>query len=374
MSKTNIVVAKLLSILTLFGTANQVQAVEMPMFVQPLAIAYSYFDKHVMLYFEGHPRYEAMEAMISDRSASAPDIRIVLTRHNQTQLDYFSNEKLLQKFRSDIPQRESYAATIAYSSNQYEQRPLVNISFTTTDKVKVSFNLIAASKPSAKYGGMTDPEGHAGTTALPLMIRQRSSLADEASSIRFDGQQYEIPVHTYIPFFFTGMKGYYSEQFRIGVIAAQDVSYSSIELPHSLSPDNAWVYHSATGARRYTIKQVADKRIIVQSDQEELELLSLENGLALHEIKRFSTSENPSESMRVHFDPYLPYQGGHWPRIVNFTMSISNAEETISGTVKLSEKGFSLIPQTPTWATSRVVRTESIADANRLLSSVGGSD
>ena len=43
----------------------------MPSFIQPLSFHYNHSDFHAMFYFENHPEYEAVEAMIKEKEMRA---------------------------------------------------------------------------------------------------------------------------------------------------------------------------------------------------------------------------------------------------------------------------------------------------------------
>src|SRR5665213_1296025 len=56
--------------------------------VQPFPLLYRLDDLHIMGVIDGHPKYEAVEAMIERRLGGASSIRAILTRHDQSQIDH----------------------------------------------------------------------------------------------------------------------------------------------------------------------------------------------------------------------------------------------------------------------------------------------
>ncbi len=334
-------------------------ATGLPAIIQPLSLSYQHYDKHVMLYFEGHPKYEAVEAMISDAGGS-PHVRVIMTRHDQSQVDYFNVEGDLKRFAIDAPQRESHHAAIAYACSLNGGRPEVTLDFKTADGEQVAFRFIAASEPSAKYGGLTDPEGHAGESALPVMTRATSSLADPASSISFDGNSYQLPVHTYVPLFFKGMKGYYSDHFRIGVVFAQNTLFSSVAMPKHLALGAQWRYSLGERKQDYVIDEVAEDSLHLTSEKAALLVLRRGEQLALREIRQFAArqaGDSKAEVMSIRFDPYLPYPNDTWPERVAFSISLTGSADVVTGHVEGGESGFELIPDLPDWAHTRKVKT-----------------
>jgi len=111
--------------------------------------------------------------------------------------------------------------------------------FDTFKGEKVNFDFYAAKKPSQKHAGLADPEGHSETTSLPVMYRERSTLASQKSKISFNGIEYKIPVLIKVPIFFTGMKGYYSEEFSLGVFRTISKELKIISLPGEFSEGQA---------------------------------------------------------------------------------------------------------------------------------------
>ena len=180
--------------------------------LNPFNLFYEKSDMHVMLYFTGHPKYESIEAMICDETAN--DIRVIITRHDQTQIDYMNDKEKVDRLKRSGTNRETYYTQIDYRKDSCKSGPEVVLQFRTIDNEQVDFKLVCAGKPSKKYAGLTNPEGHSATTSMPIMYRDLSTLASTESRIAIDGIKYAIPVLVHVPVFFTGMKGYYSENYN----------------------------------------------------------------------------------------------------------------------------------------------------------------
>ena len=75
-------------------------------FIQPFNLYFHYYDLHVMLYFVGHPEYEAVEAMINLQNSEKPLVRVIITRHDQTQIDYVNDQKIMEEMKKVDPYKE----------------------------------------------------------------------------------------------------------------------------------------------------------------------------------------------------------------------------------------------------------------------------
>ena len=151
----------------------------------PFDIHYERCDTHVMLYFTGHPEYEAIEAFVSGQQGNK--IRVTITAHDQTQTDYLNDERTVAAIRASGLARETNFADVAYATTVKKGIPEVTLNFTTGKGERIAFFLRSAGKTSAKYGGLVDPERHSGTSSLPIIYREASTLADEDSFVEIDG-------------------------------------------------------------------------------------------------------------------------------------------------------------------------------------------
>jgi hypothetical protein len=143
-------------------------------------------------------------------------------------------------------------------------KPEVFLRFRTINDELVEFKLFTVVKPTKRYGGLTDPEGHAKDSALPVMYRGKSTLARKKSSISINGISYKIPYMIRIPIFFTGMKGYYTDEFLIGVILAGKKRLSLKKAPLALVEGEKWIYKSASLVSGVLYKEKAADGIIMR--------------------------------------------------------------------------------------------------------------
>lgn len=148
----------------------------------------------------------------------------------------------------------------------------------------MEFNLYAAAKPAKKYGGLTDPEGHAKDSALPVMCRGKSTLAAKKSSILIDGVSYKIPYMVRVPIFFTGMKGYYTEEFLIGVIFAGEKELRLIKTPPVFAEGEKWVYKAGDEEKEYMIAGVQNNEIKIVGENEVITAEMVDGKIGIKEI------------------------------------------------------------------------------------------
>jgi hypothetical protein len=320
--------------------------------LNPFNIIYERSDMHVMLYFTGHSKYEAIEATIGDTNSN--DIRVIITRHDQTQIDYMNNREKVDKIQQAGTTREVYYAQIEYKKNDNNYKPEVMLQFQTVDNEQVDFKLICAAKPSKGHAGLTDPEGHSATTSLPLMYRDLSTLASNKSSVQIDGIKYKIPVLVYVPIFFTGMKGYYSENFKMGIIRTGERDTDIIESPSAYEVGNKWVYKMNDTLTEYTITKIENKNITITSTNETITGVLVNDTIGIENIAISAVGE--TSSMRIFFDTPL-FNNVDGDVQTRFSIGIDENTNLVTGTIKYTSQTegqeYQLIPSEPTWAQIR---------------------
>ena len=135
-----------------------------------------------------------------------------------------------------------------------------------------------------KYGGLTEPGGHAKDSALPVMYRGKSTLASKKSSILIDGISYKIPYMVRVPIFFTGMKGYYTEEFLIGVIFAGEKDLRLIKTPPVLAEGEKWIHKSGDEEKEYMITEIQNNEIKIASKNEVIKAEMIDGEIGIKEI------------------------------------------------------------------------------------------
>ncbi len=182
------------------------------MFPMPFTV-YSYrADYHLIAFFDGHDTYESVEAFIFDgpRGESGDrEFRAILTRHDNTQVDYLS-PGIMASFRRDPGNRNTFETkgTFEYSKNKKDAR----LQFFLEDGNEISLIYLGQQRPDGQYGGMTDVGLHSPEGGLPLFYREQSSVSGKGSYVRIGTTRYPVPVDREIshPPFFTAYSAFLS--------------------------------------------------------------------------------------------------------------------------------------------------------------------
>lgn len=359
------------SLLLLLSIGNGISAAAGSVsFIQPFFALFEEHDLHVMLFFEGHKEYEAAEAMIRKGNENEPPlIRAILTRHDQTQIDYINSKELVEQLQKRGASRETYYADIQYDWDLQKSKPEVFLRFRTINNELVEFNLYAAAKPTKKYGGLTDPEGHAKDSALPVMYRGKSTLAAKKSSISIDGISYKIPYMVRIPIFFTGMKGYYTEEFLIGVIFAGEKRWELVKAPPVFAEGEKWIYKAGGEEKEYIITGVQSNEIKIAGENEVITAEMVDGEIGIKEIA-FLPPFDQERSFSLSFTPALIFRKETGQEI-EFSLAIDDGASLVSGALQKEKTAdgivLRLIPKEPGWARERMVKTEIKVGAGEIF-------
>lgn len=320
--------------------------------LNPFNLFYERNDMHVMLFFTGHQKYESIEAMICEKDSL--DIRVIITRHDQTQIDYMNNIKKVEKLKSSGTNRETYYTQIEYKKIDDNLKPEVSLRFCTIDNEQVDFKLVCVGKPSKKHAGLTNPEGHSVTTSIPVMYRDLSTLASNKSRIEINGLNYSIPVLIHVPVFFTGMKGYYSENYKMGIIRAGELNSEIIQYPNGFTVGEKWVYKMSDEVREYTISKIDNDLVTITSVNEKITGILVGDKLGILNIGVSAINNN--SSMLISFEKPL-FNNLNYDAETGFSISIDENKNLIMGSVKFQKKTsgqeYQLIPSVPAWAQCR---------------------
>ncbi|AEJ19933.1 hypothetical protein [Gracilinema caldarium] len=333
--------------------------------INPFDIFYEKNDIHIMLYFLNHPKYESIEAMIND--ADTTQIRVILTKHDQTQIDYLNNQDKLNRIISDGTIRKTYFAEIEYKKEIIELKPAISMSFRTADQEMIDFYLSCSSAPSKKFAGLTNPEGHSAETSFPIMFREMSALANDKSKIIIDGKNYEIPVLVNIPIFFKGMKGYYSELFKMAVIRTGEKKLDITQYPSKIALGEKWVYSNGTNETEYVISRLENGYIEISSKMFLVRGIVKNNSIGILSVSTYPS--NNEGSMLIQFEKPI-FSNLSMVVETNFRINIDSHEDLITGKLiydnnQLTQR-FRLMPNEPSWARKRNIQIEVQNDNNKV--------
>ena len=333
--------------------------------INPFDTFYEKNDIHIMLYFLNHPKYESIEAMIND--ADTTQIRVILTKHDQTQIDYLNNQEKLNRIISHGTIRKTYFAEIEYKKEIIELKPAISMSFRTADQEMIDFYLSCSSAPSKNFAGLTNPEGHSAETSFPIMFREMSALANDKSKIIIDGKNYEIPVLVNIPIFFKGMKGYYSELFKMAVIRTGEKKLDITQYPSKIALGEKWVYSNGTNETEYVISRLENGYIEISSKMILVRGIVKNNSIGILSVSTYPS--NNEGSMLIQFEKPI-FSNLSMVVETNFRINIDSHEDLITGKLiydnNQSTQRFRLMPNEPSWARKRNIQIEVQNDNNKV--------
>jgi|GEM_PF-1051164 len=326
--------------------------------IQPFKIYYESFDIHVMLFFNNHPEYESVEAFIK-KSNDMLFIRAIITRHNQSQIDFINDKIIAEKIKQENTNREIYYTPINYQEKKENQNVRIILQFNSHKNESIYFDFITAGEPDEKYAGLIDPGSHSFNTSLPVMYSELNTLAGEDSKIKINNTEYEIPVKISQPPYFIGMEGYYSEGYNLGVILASDEQIKLIQYPKNIQKNEKWIYNQENKNIVYTIKDIKKNEIRVENDTETIILERKNNSLGITKIiynspekKEFIIEFSSSIPLSINNNEKSKLNG-------KFKISINNHKDIISGIFKTIKNENSLkitlIPSNPSWAKKRQI-------------------
>jgi hypothetical protein len=214
--------------------------------VQPFFLLYRHDDLHIMGFIEGHPKYEAVEAMIQRRAAGASSIRAILTRHDQSQIDHVNDGALLVLMKG--AKREIVQRPIELTLDDTGHARSARLAFVSGDGEAVVLSLETIGPPGPERGGLTDPGGHSRDSSLPLMLRTASTLAAPTSRVIVDGVEYRLPERLRTPTF-VALEGFYTEGHDMGVLRAGEVVLRRLSSPERAEVGARWAFETVDGDR-----------------------------------------------------------------------------------------------------------------------------
>lgn len=165
--------------------------------VQPFFLRYQPDDLHVIAFIAGHPAYEAVEAMIKCRADGGADIRAIITRHDQSQVDHINSAASMAQVRGTA--RDYHECNIEFTEETRSHSRRVRVAFASFAGENIDLEVTALGLPTTRASGLTDPGAHSATSALPMMWRGASALGGPQTRIVIDGHRYEAPPGPPVP-------------------------------------------------------------------------------------------------------------------------------------------------------------------------------
>jgi hypothetical protein len=333
--------------------------------IQPFSLHYDCNDFHIFFLIHGHPDYESMEAMIQEREEGGVLVRSIITRNDKTQIDHLNDPEMVALYKERGLKREVHYAPMQYTRAEVDGRMHIRLGFSSSRGEDIVLEGRSMARASARYAHLVDPLGHSGSISLPVMYPERSTLCGEDSLITINGK--ELGGERDEAFGSSGsLKGFFSENFRIGVFRAGNERFQVRQAPGSLRAGEKWVYASGSRMRCYEIVGTRDGVAWLEGENERMIAERTEDGIALRRVTVLSSSRARSQSdFSLSFEPGLPISttaDGQWARAESdFSISIDDDTALITGRATSErDRGtvhLLLSPDRPGWATDMKVAT-----------------
>jgi hypothetical protein len=325
--------------------------------LQPFPLRFRRDDLHVMAFFQGHPAYEAVEAMIRVRADGRHSIRAILTRHDQSQIDHINDTELLASFQAT--ERECCRRDIDLQLETLGEARRARLQFRSFKDERVVLDLVTCGRPDPARNGLIDPGRHSAHSSLPLMWRAASTLADPRTKVSIDDIAFAVPVKMRAGQFIAH-EGYYSERFSMAAIRAGTWSARLLKKPDRLSVGAEWVFRRGTSDTTYRVMALDAGLSIAKRDAsgEMITAKAVGNRLALARIA-LAPEAGATDGFVLAFDGH----GG-------FGLSIEGNQDIVSGRVTVVEESgrslISLVPLAPAWAANRAVQVACSSEGDQL--------
>jgi hypothetical protein len=320
-----------------------------PGVVQPFFLRFQRDDLHAMAFFEGHPRYEAVEAMVTRREDGGHSIRAILTGHDQNQIDHVNDEALLAQMRG--AQRRICRRPIAFQAEARGRGMHVAVEFESLAGEAVRLDLTTVGPAVAAGAGLSDPGQHSAASSLPLMWRDASALAGPKTAVIIDGIAYPCPLKYSTPAL-AAHEGYYTEGHSMGALRAGTVHLLLVKEPSRVEAGAEWIFRRDGPALRYRVASMgADGQLRICGPHRETIIARLIDGrLRVSQIK--ASGERDGEDGLS-----LDLAG---PGV--FALSMPTAPHLVDGIVRTEAVAAGLVvtltPRRPAWAAKRPVHVE----------------
>ena len=309
-----------------------------PGVVQPFDLKFIADDLHVIAFFDGHPLYEAVEAMVRRSHVGPATVRAILTRHDQSQIDHINDPELL--VAASKTGREACLRSVSMLEERAGHGRRARVEFESHLGEAVVLDVVSIGPPDPARGGLSDPGRHAVVSSLPVMLRGASTMAGPGSQVKINGVEFSIPVKFRAGPQVVAHHGFFTESHRMGLVRTGEVKSDLIALPQGFE----------IGEIDVTRLDGATERVRGQREGERFRLQEVRVGAAHGPVGEFA----------LHF-------GG----ASDFSIRIDGSQPLVSGRVACRETGdiaeIHLEPLQPDWAAARPVRLRLKRSGTRLI-------
>jgi hypothetical protein len=316
-----------------------------PDVIQPFLLRFRREDLHIMAFFEGHPDYEAVEAMIQHRNGAGPSIRAILTRHDQTQIDHVNDAALIAEARG--ADRQTCRRSISLSLDRSAGCRRARLEFISHADEPIVMDLTTVGEPDPGRGGISDPGNHSLNTSLPLMRRGASALAGPQTTVTIGGRRFDVPVKMRAGPFVVH-EGYFTEHHLFGAVRAGTLTRRLKARPGIIGVGAEWIFEDDGEETIYRVmERIGGGQWLIANRQDSAEIITASadgERLAANRITR----ANGDAALELTFD-----DTGH------FRLAMGG-EGIVAGSVDIRRDAtgavISLRPAQPDWAVARPVQ------------------
>ena len=314
-----------------------------PGVVQPFFLRFDPDDWHVMALLDGHPAYEAVEAMVRAKASGGWSVRAIITRHAGVQIDHVNDPALLAATRG--ARREVVKREIAFAIDAAGPQPAARVAFASAAGEPIELNVVGLGPPDPRGAGLSDPGTHSADASLPLMWRRASALAAEGTHTLVAGRRYEAPARTLRPGL-TAREGYLTAGHSMGVIRAGKVRMRALHAPQGeLGAGAEWTFESEGEEVSWRVTERTTTRdLLIERQDAGREVLSArQEG---DRLELFAVAVPDRDGL------VLMFENGR------FELGVAGQPALVRGQVDV-EAGASMVtlrPESPEWAVTRAVR------------------
>ena len=323
-----------------------------PGVVQPFDMRFAADDFHVFAFLQGHPEYEAVEAMIRTRVGEPPAVRAILTRHDQTQVDHVNDDATFAQAQA-YQGRLTVRRDVVVQDHGTPGKPCLAVHFASFANEPVTLRLQAVAPADAARGGLTDPGNHALASSLPLMWRSTGGLAGAGTAVTISGVPYEVKERFRTPAF-VALDGFYTEGFHMGAMRASTRSFEVLEEPARIAIGSTWRHAGSDGNEiRWVVTGMPSPRLVV---------IEARHGSRSERV----LGETDGRSLRLLEAAVMETERsgpGFCLRLLSerrFAMDVADGRDLVTGDLSAQQQEdgsmeLRLVPSHPAWAIGRPV-------------------
>ncbi len=310
---------------------------------QPLDVAFRRDDVYVIVMLD-HPDYALIEASMR-KTKDGELLRAIVTQRDHRQIDHVNSEALAQSLR--LKGREVAVAPMQFETTEEFGAPHVRAAFRSWRGEDVVVDCAGFAQPSAGHGGLVDPGVYMAERGLPLMWRDRSTVARAGAGVTINGEHFPAPVRSQFLLGATGYQAVLTFGHAAAILRGGKRQWRLIARPERFAPGETWDFVGARDRRVYRILSRAGDRLTFQAEGAFVETVVGDIAGENFEIASIRLGAAPGERGGC----VLEFENG------KFHCAMDGAEHIVEGVYESSPLRQRLMPQHPHWAEARALDT-----------------